>query len=107
MAAWAPKPAISPDPNYSRSIEDAGRIFAAAKDGAGLIILGINAYHADAAACILRDGVLLAAAEEERFRRLKHWAGFPARRGGPAAAPRCRSTVGCCFRIRSAFSIRP
>ena len=42
-----------------------------------MIILGINAYHADAAACILRDGVLLAAAEEERFRRLKHWAGFP------------------------------
>ena len=44
-----------------------------------MIILGINAYHADAAACILRDGVLLAAAEEERFRRLKHWAGFPSR----------------------------
>ena len=44
-----------------------------------MIILGINAYHADAAACIVRDGVLLAAAEEERFRRLKHWAGFPSR----------------------------
>jgi carbamoyltransferase len=43
----------------------------------GSIILGINAYHADAAACIVRDGKLLAAAEEERFRRLKHWAGFP------------------------------
>src|SRR5262249_42463090 len=43
----------------------------------GLIILGVNAYHADAAACILRDGQLLAAAEEERFRRIKHWAGFP------------------------------
>ena len=40
-------------------------------------ILGINAYHADSSACILRDGVLLAAAEEERFRRIKHWAGFP------------------------------
>ena len=40
-------------------------------------ILGINAYHADAAACIVRDGKLLAAAEEERFRRVKHWAGFP------------------------------
>src|SRR6516164_2583933 len=40
-------------------------------------ILGINAYHADAAACIVRDGALLAAAEEERFRRVKHWAGFP------------------------------
>jgi carbamoyltransferase len=42
-----------------------------------LIILGINAYHADAAACIVRDGKLVAAAEEERFRRIKHWAGFP------------------------------
>lgn len=40
-------------------------------------ILGINAYHGDASACIVRDGVLLAAAEEERFRRIKHWAGFP------------------------------
>src|SRR6516165_6196155 len=45
---------------------------------AGSIILGINAYHADAAACIVRNGQLLAAAEEERFRRVKHWAGFPA-----------------------------
>jgi carbamoyltransferase len=43
----------------------------------GSLILGINAYHADAAACIVRDGVLIAAAEEERFRRIKHWAGFP------------------------------
>jgi carbamoyltransferase len=41
------------------------------------LILGINAYHADAAACIVRNGTLLAAAEEERFRRIKHWAGFP------------------------------
>jgi carbamoyltransferase len=42
-----------------------------------MLILGLNAYHGDAAACIVRDGVLLAAAEEERFRRVKHWAGFP------------------------------
>jgi carbamoyltransferase len=41
------------------------------------LILGINAYHGDAAACLVRDGKLLAAAEEERFRRVKHWAGFP------------------------------
>lgn len=40
-------------------------------------ILGINAYHSDSSACILKDGMLLAAAEEERFRRVKHWAGFP------------------------------
>jgi carbamoyltransferase len=42
-----------------------------------MIILGINAHHADAAAAILVDGKLIAAAEEERFRRVKHWAGFP------------------------------
>ena len=40
-------------------------------------ILGLNAYHADASACLVSDGVLVAAAEEERFRRIKHWAGFP------------------------------
>lgn len=40
-------------------------------------ILGLNAYHGDSAACILADGELLAAAEEERFLRIKHWAGFP------------------------------
>lgn len=40
-------------------------------------ILGLNAYHADSAACLLRDGELVAAAEEERFRRVKHWAGLP------------------------------
>ncbi len=41
------------------------------------LILGLNAFHGDAAACLVRDGVMLAAAEEERFRRIKHWAGFP------------------------------
>ena len=42
------------------------------------VILGLNAYHADSAASIFVDGNLIAAAEEERFRRIKHWAGFPA-----------------------------
>jgi len=42
-----------------------------------VIILGLNAYHADASAAIISDGKLVAAAEEERFRRIKHWAGFP------------------------------
>jgi len=41
------------------------------------VILGINAFYSESSACLLRDGVLLAAAEEERFRRIKHWAGFP------------------------------
>jgi carbamoyltransferase len=42
-----------------------------------MIILGINAFHGDSAAALIRDGTLVAAAEEERFRRVKHWAGFP------------------------------
>ncbi|MCW3834867.1 carbamoyltransferase [Sphingomonas canadensis] len=37
----------------------------------------MNAFHGDSSACLVRDGKLIAAAEEERFRRLKHWAGFP------------------------------
>jgi carbamoyltransferase len=42
-----------------------------------MFILGINAYHADSSACIVKNGKLLAAVEEERFTRIKHWAGFP------------------------------
>ena len=42
-----------------------------------MYILGINAYHADASACILKDGKMIAASEEERFTRVKHWFGFP------------------------------
>src|SRR3954454_6750919 len=49
----------------------------ASRGRAKMIILGLNAFHADSAACIVRDGKLVAAVEEERFRRVKHWAGFP------------------------------
>ncbi len=42
-----------------------------------MYILGINAYHGDSSACLVKNGQLMAAAEEERFRRIKHWAGFP------------------------------
>jgi len=42
-------------------------------------ILGINAYHGGSSACLVRDGVTVAAIEEERLRRVKYWAGFPAR----------------------------
>ena len=42
-----------------------------------MVILGLNAYHADSSAAIFVNGDLIAAAEEERFTRLKHWAGFP------------------------------
>ena len=47
------------------------------KSAQKMIILGLNAFHGDASAAIVRNGVLVAAAEEERFRRIKHWAGFP------------------------------
>lgn len=42
-----------------------------------MYILGINAYHGGASACIIEDGQLIAAVEEERFTRQKYWAGFP------------------------------
>jgi len=42
-----------------------------------MYILGINAFHGDSAAALVHDGRVVAAAEEERFRRVKHWAGFP------------------------------
>ncbi len=42
-----------------------------------MYVLGINAYHGDASAAIVRDGRLIAAVEEERFNRVKHCAGFP------------------------------
>src|SRR6516225_5454811 len=73
-------PAIS---NRWRRLRTAPAIFAVRsccsrpKREAIMIILGLNAFHGDSAAAVVRDGVLLAAAEEERFRRLKHWAGFP------------------------------
>jgi carbamoyltransferase len=42
-----------------------------------MYILGISCYYHDAAAALLQDGVLVAAAEEERFTRIKHDFGFP------------------------------
>ncbi|MCU0554617.1 MAG: carbamoyltransferase [Syntrophales bacterium] len=42
-------------------------------------ILGISAYYHDSAACLLRDGEIVAAAQEERFTRVKHDPGFPSR----------------------------
>ena len=41
------------------------------------IVLGLNCFHADAAAALVRDGRVIAAVEEERFNRIKHSAGFP------------------------------
>ena len=42
-----------------------------------MIVMGLNAWHGDAAAVLLIDGRVVAAVEEERLRRVKHWAGFP------------------------------
>lgn len=56
-------------------------------------ILGVNAYHGDASACLLADGRMVAAAEEERFRRIKHWAGFPSE-----AIKYCLSEAGIALR---------
>ena len=53
-----------------------------------MLILGLNAYHGDVAAVLLRDGQLVAAIEEERFRRIKHCA------GGPEQAMRACLAIG-------------
>src|SRR5512137_2954057 len=42
-----------------------------------MVILGLNAYHADAAVALVKDGLLVSAIEEERLNRKKHCAGFP------------------------------
>ena len=42
-----------------------------------MYILGVNAYHGDSSACLFYDGELVCAIEEERIRRIKHWAGLP------------------------------
>jgi carbamoyltransferase len=42
-----------------------------------MIVLGISAFYHDSAAAIVRDGRILAAAQEERFSRIKNDAGFP------------------------------
>jgi carbamoyltransferase len=54
-----------------------------------IYILGINAFHGDVSAVLLRDGRLVVALEEERFTRVKHAAGFPTH-----AIRRCLETAG-------------
>jgi carbamoyltransferase len=65
-----------------------------------MLILGINAYHGDVAAALLRDGELVAAVEEERFRRIKHYAGFPRE-----AIRACLSMAGIDARDVDAFAV--
>ncbi len=42
-------------------------------------ILGVNAFHADSSACLIKDGEVIFAIEEERINRIKHWSGFPSK----------------------------
>ena len=42
-----------------------------------MIILGLNYYHPDASASLIKDGKILSAVDEERFIRVKHYSGFP------------------------------
>jgi carbamoyltransferase len=53
-------------------------------------ILGISAYYHDAAACLVEDGVIVAAAQEERFSRKKHDSSFPVQ-----AIMYCLKYAGC------------
>ena len=39
--------------------------------------LGLNIYHADSSSCLMKNGRLICAYEEERLNRVKHWAGIP------------------------------
>lgn len=55
-----------------------------------MILLGLNAFHGDSAAAIMIDGQLVAAVEEERLCRVKHWAGFPTE-----AIRFCLAAAGC------------
>ena len=52
-----------------------------------MIVLGISAYYHDSAAALVRDGVVVAAAQEERFTRKKHDPEFPAERDRNGASP--------------------
>src|SRR5580698_9790483 len=65
-----------------------------------MYILGLNAYHADSSAAIFKDGILIAATEEERFRRIKHWAGFPS-----MAIDFCLREAGICLDQVDHFAI--
>src|SRR6202047_2886869 len=62
----------------ARGSDPRGRSFQRPRPSHRMIILGLNAFHGDSSAALVCDGALVAAVEEERFRRVKHWAGFPA-----------------------------
>src|SRR5210317_1114218 len=57
-----------------------------------MYILGISAFYHDSAACLLKDGVIVAAVQEERFTRKKHDSGFPEH-----AIKYCLNVAGICL----------
>lgn len=77
---------------YEQVAQQAKQPSTAEKPATPVYVLGINAHHADASACLLRNGEIVAAIEEERIKRVKHWAGFPA-----AAIRFCLSEAGIGF----------
>src|SRR5206468_4964483 len=75
--AWQARACAEPPDTRAPQRFPHAPIRVAGDEGRRMIVLGLNAYHGDSSACLIRDGALVAAAEEERFRRVKHWAGFP------------------------------
>jgi carbamoyltransferase len=65
-----------------------------------VLILGLNAYHGDASAALLHNGRLVVGVEEERLRRIKHWAGFPER-----AIHACLAAAGADARDIDLFAV--
>jgi carbamoyltransferase len=57
-------------------------------------ILGLNAYHGDSSAALLINGQLAMAVEEERFNRIKHWAGLPVQAAAACLAETDTAAVG-------------
>src|SRR5437764_14511195 len=57
-------------------------------------ILGLNAYHGDSSAALLLNGDLAMAVEEERFNRIKHWAGLPVQAAAGCLAKTGTPSVG-------------
>ena len=45
------------------------------------IIIGLNSFHADSSACLIKNNEVKFGVEEERINRIKHWAGFPKESG--------------------------
>lgn len=57
-------------------------------------VLGLNAYHGDSSAALLINGQLVMAVEEERFNRVKHWAGLPVQAAAACLAETDTARVG-------------